>query len=52
MSRLKNRDKIKLADLVSSLADAKLEAAKIQDLLLEKNRRIKELEEAQVLKMV
>ena len=43
----KAETKLKSADLVSSLADAKLEAAKIQDLLLEKDRRIKELEEAQ-----
>ena len=45
----KAETKLKLADLVSSLADVKLEAAKIQDLLLEKDRRIKKLEEAQVL---
>lgn len=36
--------KLKLAELVSALADAKLEAAQVQELLLEKDRRIKELE--------
>lgn len=38
--------KLKLAELVSSLADAKLELAEIQELLLGKDRRIRDLEEA------
>ena len=42
--------KLKLAELVSSLADAKLEVVKIQELLLEKDRLIRDLKEAQSLK--
>ncbi len=42
--------KLKLAELVSSLADAKLEVAKIQELLLEKNQLIRDLKDAQSLK--
>ena len=41
--------KLKLADLVVSLADAKMEAADIQELILAKDSRIRELEEAQAL---
>jgi len=42
--------KLKLAELVSSLADVKLEAAKIQELLLEKDRLIRDLKDTQSLK--
>jgi transposase-like protein len=42
--------KLKLAELVSSLADAKLEVAEIQELLLEKDKLIRDLKEAQSLK--
>ena len=38
--------KLKLADLVSALADAKMQAVDVQDELTERGRRIKELEEA------
>lgn len=39
--------KLKLAELIGALADAKLEVAEIQELLLEKDKRIKELEDFQ-----
>jgi hypothetical protein len=38
--------KLKLAELVGALADAKLEMASIQELVSERDERIKELEEA------
>ncbi len=38
--------KLKLADLISALADAKIELAEIQDIISEKEGKIKELEEA------
>jgi hypothetical protein len=38
--------KLKLADLISALADAKIEAADIQSLVLEKDEEIKRLKEA------
>ena len=41
--------KLKLAELISSLADTKMEAAEIQEVILAKDRKIKELEEAQAL---
>jgi len=40
----KAETKLKLADLVSALADAKLEAAEVQQLLLERDERIRSLE--------
>ena len=46
----KAETKLKLAELVSSLADAKLEAAQLQELLLEKDKIIKDLQYAQSLK--
>jgi hypothetical protein len=42
----KAEQKLKLADLISALADAMIEAAEIQELISSKNKRIKELEEA------
>jgi len=36
--------KLKLADIISSLADVKIEMAEVQSLLLEKDLRIQELE--------
>lgn len=41
---------LKLADLINALAEAKFEIAEVQDLLLEKDRAIKELEEELKLK--
>jgi hypothetical protein len=38
--------KLKFADLVSKLADTKIELVEIQDVLIEKDKRISELEEA------
>jgi len=38
--------KLKLAELVSALADAKIEIAQIQEVLLEKDGRIKDLQES------
>ena len=38
--------KLKLADLVSALADAKIELAEVQEIIFDKDRNIKELEEA------
>ncbi len=37
--------KFKMAELISLLADAKIQAAEIQEVILEKDKRIKELEE-------
>ena len=42
--------KLKLAELVGSLADAKLEIAEIRDLIMEKDKQIKKLIESQKLK--
>lgn len=42
--------KMKFADLISSLADAKIATAEINDLIKQKDDRIKELEEAFALK--
>jgi hypothetical protein len=42
--------KLKFADLVSKLADTKIELVEIQDVLIEKDKRISELEEAFELK--
>jgi hypothetical protein len=44
LSLEKAEAKMKLADLISSLADVKLEAAEIQQIILEKDERIRELE--------
>ena len=41
--------KLKLAELISSLADAKLEIAEIKEIILEKDKKINELQEAQQL---
>ena len=41
----KAETKLKLADLVGALADAKLELAEVQNLLLDKDQKIKTLEE-------
>jgi hypothetical protein len=38
--------KLKLAELVSALADTKMELVEVQDFLIEKDKRINELEEA------
>jgi hypothetical protein len=38
--------KLKLAELIAALADAKMEVADVQDALVEKDKRIAELEEA------
>jgi hypothetical protein len=38
--------KLKFAELVSKLADTKIELVEIQDVLIEKDKRISELEEA------
>ena len=38
--------KLKLAEMISALADAKLEITDVEQLLLEKDRRLVELEEA------
>jgi hypothetical protein len=40
----KAEGKLKLAELVSALADVKLEASEVQQMLLEKDERIRELE--------
>ncbi|WP_323001804.1 hypothetical protein [Denitromonas sp.] len=42
--------KLKLAELVEKLADAKLELASIQDVIDERDRQIKELKEAAIVK--
>jgi ribosomal protein L37AE/L43A len=42
----KAETKLKLADLISALADAKIEAAELQRLIFDKDEKIKELEEA------
>lgn len=42
--------KLKLAELIGALADAKLEIAEIQELILEKDKRIKDLEDSQELR--
>ncbi len=42
----KTETKLKLAELVGALADAKLEVAEVQNLLLDKDKKIKTLEEA------
>ncbi len=44
LSLEKAEAKMKLADLISSLADVKLEAAEIQQSILEKDERIRQLE--------
>jgi len=46
----KAETKLKLADLVSALADARLEAAEIQQLILERDETIRRLESAAQLK--
>jgi|AMFO01.1.fsa_nt_gi hypothetical protein len=43
----KAETKLQLAELISALADAKIQAAMLQDELLTTNRRIREIEEAQ-----
>jgi hypothetical protein len=44
LSLEKAETKLKMAELISALADAKIQAAEIQDLVQEKDKRIKELE--------
>ena len=46
----KAKVKLKLADLINTLADAKIEIAGVQDLLREKDTKIRELEEALAVK--
>ena len=45
LSLEKAEAKLKLAELVGALADAKIQIAEVQDLLLEKEAKIKKLEE-------
>jgi len=45
LSLEKAEAKLKLAELVGSLADAKIQIAEVQDLLLEREAKIKKLEE-------
>jgi hypothetical protein len=42
----KAENKLKFADLISALADAKIKSAEVQDLVSEKDEKIKKLEEA------
>ncbi|MEE9314235.1 MAG: hypothetical protein V3V02_06275 [Rhizobiaceae bacterium] len=42
---------LKFADLISALADTKIEVASIQEIILEKDRQIKELETSQALRV-
>ena len=42
----KAETKLKLADLISALADAKMDAASVQELILEKDKTISDLEKA------
>jgi len=46
LSLEKAEGKMKLAELMEALADARTELAQVQDLALEQERRIKELEQA------
>ncbi|MGR5437861.1 hypothetical protein [Vibrio owensii] len=46
----KAETKLRLADLLSSLADAKMEMVEVQELVGEKDKRIKELESSLLLK--
>ncbi|MCD9186089.1 MAG: hypothetical protein LUM44_06630 [Pyrinomonadaceae bacterium] len=50
LSLEKAETKLKMAELISALADAKIQAVEIQDLLQEKDEKIKELEKAFKLK--
>ncbi|HLP57941.1 MAG TPA: hypothetical protein VK186_03890 [Candidatus Deferrimicrobium sp.] len=43
-------NKLKLAELMSTLADVKIEVVGLQDLILEKDRKIKELEQTLTVK--
>ena len=45
LSLEKAEAKLKLAELVGALADAKIQIAEVQDILLEKEAKIKKLEE-------
>ncbi len=42
--------KLKLADMISALADAKIELSKVQEDIFEKDKKIKELEQASEVK--
>jgi hypothetical protein len=46
LSLEKAENKLKLADLISALADAKMKSAEVQDLISEKDEKIKKLEES------
>ena len=43
-------EKLKLADLINALADARVQISEVKDLALEKERRIRELEDEKTLK--
>jgi len=47
LSLEKAESKLKLADLVSALADAKLQISEIKELLIEKDKKIRESEQRQ-----